>query len=139
MSATDASAGALHVAQANAARLRLQVEFIECSWLAPIEGRYHTIVSNPPYVAAQDPHLSGLTHEPRQALVSGMDGLDDIRQIMLQARAHLHPGGWLLLEHGYDHAAAVRDLLRDAGLEQVQSRRDLGGIERCSGGRAPLR
>ena len=137
VSATDASADALQVARANAARLQLPIEFIRGSWLTPVEGRYHAIVSNPPYIAAQDRHLRDLTHEPLQALASGEDGLDDIRQIIAQARAHLHPGGWLLLEHGYDQAAAVRDLLRDAGLDEVQSRRDLGGIERCSGARTP--
>lgn len=139
VSATDASADALQVARANAARLQLVVEFIQGSWLAPIGGRYHAIVSNPPYIAAQDPHLNALTHEPLRALASGEDGLQDIRQIILQARAHLHPGGWLLLEHGYDQAAAVRALLQEAGFEVVQSRLDLSGIERCSGGRTPPR
>ena len=95
-------------------------------------------MSNPPYIAAHDPHLDDLAHEPLQALASGDDGLDDIRQIIAQARAHLRPGGWLLLEHGYDQAGAVRQLLRGAGFEEVQSRLDLSGIERCSGGRAPL-
>lgn len=137
VTATDASAGALQVARANAARLQLPIEFIQGSWLTPTAGRYHAIVSNPPYIAAQDRHLIDLTHEPLQALASGDDGLRDIRQIIVQARAHLHPGGWLLLEHGYDQAAAVRNLLANAGLDEVQSRRDLSGIERCSGGRAP--
>lgn len=137
VSATDASPDALQVARANAARLRLAIEFIQGSWLAPVEGRYHAIVSNPPYVVAQDPHLDALTHEPLRALASGADGLQDIRQIVAQARAHLHPGGWLLLEHGYDQAAAVRALLQGAGFAAVQSRRDLSDIERCSGGRAP--
>ncbi len=137
VTATDASAGALQVARANAARLQLPIEFIQGSWLTTIEGRYHAIVSNPPYIAAHDRHLINLTHEPLQALASGDDGLHDIRQIIVQARAHLHPGGWLLLEHGYDQAAAVRNLLANAGLDEVQSRRDLSGIERCSGGRAP--
>lgn len=138
VSATDASADALQVARANAVRFQLPIEFIQGSWLTPIEGRYHAIVSNPPYIAAQDRHLSDLTHEPLQALTSGEDGLHDIRQIITQSRAHLHPGGWLLLEHGYDQAGAVRALLQDAGLNEVQSRRDLSGIERCSGGQAPL-
>jgi release factor glutamine methyltransferase len=79
--------------------------------------------------------LSALTHEPLQALASGADGLDDIRAIVAQAPAHLLPGGWLLLEHGYDQAAAVRSLLAAAGLQDAQSRRDLAGIERCSGAR----
>jgi len=137
ITAVDASADALQVAQANARRLQLPVTFMQGSWLTGVSGRYHAIVSNPPYVAAADPHLDALTHEPLRALASGHDGLDDIRQIVLQAQAHLYPGGWLLLEHGYDQAAAVRALLLDAGFVNVQSRRDLNGIERCSGGRAP--
>lgn len=137
VSAVDASADALQVAQTNAQRLQLQVEFMQGSWLAGAPARYDAIVSNPPYIAAQDKHLDALTHEPLQALASGNDGLDDIRQIISQARAHLHPGGWLLLEHGYDQALAVRSLLVEAGFENVQSRLDLSGIERCSGGRAP--
>jgi release factor glutamine methyltransferase len=133
--ALDASADALAVAQANAERLRLAVRFSQGSWLDKVSAHYHAIVSNPPYVQAHDPHLAALTHEPLQALVSGADGLDDMRQIIAKAPMHLQPGGWLLLEHGYDQAAAVRSLLADAGLEAVQSRRDLAGIERCSGGR----
>lgn len=136
LSAVDASADALEVAKTNARRLQLQVEFMHSSWLSTVDGRFHAIVSNPPYIAAQDRHLDALTHEPLQALASGADGLDDIRQIVTQAHAQLHPGGWLLLEHGYDQAAAVRDLLVAAGFENVQSKRDLSGIERCSGGRA---
>ncbi len=135
--ATDFSIGALAVAQANAERLHLDVHFSQGSWLDGVKGRYHLIASNPPYIAAGDPHLSDLTHEPQQALTSGEDGLDGIRAIIGQAPACLHRGGWLLLEHGYDQAAAVRDLLRQAGFTAAQSRRDLGGIERCSGGRWP--
>ncbi len=135
--AIDFSIGALAVAQANAVRLQLAVHFSQGSWLEGVNVRYHLIASNPPYIAAGDPHLSALTHEPLQALTSGADGLDDIRAIVGQAPAHLHAGGWLLLEHGYDQAAAVRELLRQAGFAGVQSRRDLGGIERCSGGRWP--
>ena len=134
--ATDFSAGALAVAQANAQRLKLDVHFSHSSWLCGVKGRCHLIVSNPPYIAAQDPHLAALTHEPLLALTSGDDGLDDIRCIIKQAPAHLHPRGWLLLEHGYDQAAFVRALLIDAGFNEVQSRLDLSGIARCSGGRA---
>ena len=133
--ALDASADALQVARANAQRLRLPVRFMQGSWLSGVSGRYQAIVSNPPYIAALDRHLQDLAHEPRQALVSGNDGLDDMRQIVAQAGSHLYPGGWLLLEHGYDQAAAVRALLMGAGFENVQSRLDLSGIERCSGGR----
>jgi len=139
VSAVDYSADALAVAQANALRLRLDVVFTQGSWLAGVQGGFDLIVSNPPYIAAEDSHLAALTHEPLQALASGADGLDDLRTIITQAPQHLRPGGWLLLEHGYDQAAAVRALLACAGLQQVQSRRDLAGIERCSGGQWPQR
>lgn len=132
--AVDFSADALAVAQANAARLQLDVQFAQGSWLDGVQGRFDLIVSNPPYIASADHHLAALRHEPLQALASGADGLDDIRNIIRQAPNHLSPGGWLLLEHGYDQAAAVRTLLADAGLQHNQSRRDLAGIERCSGG-----
>ena len=137
ISAIDYSESALAVARANAQRLRLEVNFAQGSWLNGVTGNFHTIVSNPPYIAASDPHLAALIHEPLQALASGPDGLQDIRRIISQAPAHLHPGGWLLLEHGYDQAAAARGLLMEAGFESVQSRRDLSGIERCSGGQMP--
>ena len=135
VTAVDASPGALEVARANARRLRLGIQFMQGSWLQDQNGRFDAIVSNPPYIAAQDAHLAALVHEPAQALSSGADGLDDIRQIIAQAPSHLLPGGWLLLEHGYDQAHAVRTLLGQAGLEGAQSRRDLSGIERCSGAR----
>ena len=96
--------------------------------------QFQAIVSNPPYIAAQDRHLAALTHEPLTALAGGADGLDDIRAIIEQAPERLLSGGWLLLEHGYDQAAAVRARLLAAGFSQVQSRVDLAGIERCSGG-----
>lgn len=137
ISAIDASADALAVAQANAQRLGLEVAFMQGNWLAGMEDTFDLIVSNPPYIAEGDPHLVALGHEPRQALTAGVDGLDDIRTLVTQAPAHLRPGGWLLLEHGWDQAAAVRALLAAAGLEAVQSRQDLSGIERCSGGRLP--
>jgi release factor glutamine methyltransferase len=137
VSAVDASADALGVAQANAERLALPVEFVLGSWFGPVRGAFELVVSNPPYVAADDPHLAALGHEPLRALSSGTDGLDDIRQIVQQAPAHLRAGGWLLLEHGYDQAVPVRALLERAGFARVQSRTDLGGIERCSGGQWP--
>lgn len=127
----DRSADALAVAQANARRLGLPVAFRQADWLHGA-GRYDLIVSNPPYIAAGDPHLPELAHEPRQALVSGPDGLDDLRRIARAAPAHLAPGGWLLLEHGWDQADAVRALLGDAGLAHANSRKDLAGIPRCS-------
>ena len=135
VTAVDASADALSVAQANAQRLQLALELRRGDWLAPVAGEvFDLIVSNPPYIAEGDAHLPALAHEPRSALVSGADGLDDLRRIVAAAPAHLVPGGWLLLEHGWDQAGAVRDLLADAGFRQLQSRRDLAGIERCSGG-----
>lgn len=135
VSAVDFSNDALEVAQANAHRLKLNVAFSQGDWLNGVQGCFDLILSNPPYVAAGDPHLAALTHEPLTALASGQDGLDDIREIIGQASGHLNPGGWLLLEHGYDQAVQVRKLLTVAGFAQVQSRRDLAGIERCSGGK----
>ncbi|GAB2732219.1 peptide chain release factor N(5)-glutamine methyltransferase [Melaminivora jejuensis] len=133
--AIDASADALAVARANAQRLRLPVQFAHSLWLQDVPpGRFDAVVSNPPYIAEDDPHLPALRHEPRMALASGADGLDDIRAIVAQAPAHLAPGGWLLLEHGWDQAEAVQALLRAAGFAQVHSRHDLAGIARCSGG-----
>ncbi|MEO8015336.1 MAG: peptide chain release factor N(5)-glutamine methyltransferase [Polaromonas sp.] len=134
VTAVDASAGALDVARENARRLGLAVDFIESCWLEQVRASFHLIASNPPYIASADPHLAALTHEPLQALAAGTDGLDDIRHIIQQAPVHLLPGGWLLLEHGYDQAVQVRSLLMQQGFLQVQSRHDLAGIERCSGG-----
>ncbi len=133
VSAVDASHDALAVAEANARRLNLPVRFIHSHWLREVNGTFDLIVSNPPYIRSDDPHLAALTHEPQQALVSGTDGLDDIRAIAEQAPARLKHGGWLLLEHGHDQAEAVRVLLQQAGWKNVQSRQDLAGIERCTG------
>lgn len=130
----DASRDALEVAQANADRLQLRVLFREGFWLTGLTEQFGLIVSNPPYIAVNDPHLDALAHEPTQALTSGVDGLNDIRQIVAEAPGHLRPGGWLLLEHGYDQARAVRQLLDAAAFQHVQSRNDLHGVERCSGG-----
>jgi release factor glutamine methyltransferase len=137
VTAVDASAEALAVAGANALRLNLPVKCVLSHWMDNVAGPFELIVSNPPYVAEGDPHLAALTHEPLSALTSGVDGLDDIRQIIAQAPSRLARGGWLLLEHGWDQAAPVQALLRSAGFEDVQSRRDLGGIERCTGARLP--
>ena len=138
VSAIDASADALAVAHANAARLALSVNFHRGSWLAPLNGRaFDAIVSNPPYVASGDAHLSALKHEPLSALASGTDGLDDLRAIVRDASQHLKPNGWLLLEHGHDQALAVQTLLGNQGFVNVQSRPDLAGILRCTGGQWP--
>ncbi|MBA3772917.1 MAG: peptide chain release factor N(5)-glutamine methyltransferase [Ramlibacter sp.] len=134
MDATDASAPALDVARENARRLSLAVQFRHGSWLDAAHGRYDLIVSNPPYIAADDSHLAALAHEPLGALASGPDGLADIRAIVGQAPRHLRHAGWLLLEHGHDQAQTVRGLLAAAGFRNVASRPDLAGIERCSGG-----
>ena len=138
VSAVDFSAGALAVARANAERLKLDVAFSQGSWLDGVPDHFDAIVSNPPYIAEADHHLAALTHEPLSALASGTDGLDDIRTIIQQAPPRLRSGGWLLLEHGYDQAPAVRALLTQAGFADAQSRCDLAGIERCSGAWLPL-
>lgn len=135
ITATDFSLDALAVASQNATQLGVDVRFIHSNWFAKVSGHYRVIASNPPYIASADPHLAALTHEPLNALAAGQDGLDDIRQIISAAPDHLHPGGWLLLEHGYDQAARVREMLTHLGFGQVQSRTDLAGIARCSGGR----
>ena len=132
--AVDQSLGALRVAQANADRLQLDVHFRQSDWLQSVTGAFDLIVTNPPYISQGDPHLPALAHEPPTALVSGPKGLDDLQTIATQAMAHLKPGAWLLLEHGYDQAQAVCALLRGQGYGQVQSRNDLAGIAHCSGG-----
>lgn len=135
--AADASAAALAVAQRNGAALNLDVEWRHGRWLAALDGeRFDLIVSNPPYVAAGDPHLADLRFEPTEALVSGVDGLDAIREISQKASRHLTEGAWLLLEHGLGQDAAVRQLLQTDGLEEVQTWPDLAGIPRVTGGRA---
>ena len=140
--ACDRSSAALAVARDNAKTLNaMNVAFIESDWYHALRHQtFDAIVSNPPYVAAGDAHLtqSDLRYEPQMALVGVGDGLGDIRVIILGARAHLASGGWLLFEHGYDQAARCRELLTQAGFANVQSWRDLAGIKRVSGGRAPL-
>lgn len=132
--AVDYSHAALAVAQGNAQHLGLDIQFSHGSWLSGTSGLFQVVVSNPPYIREDDEHLPALRYEPRTALTAGNDGLSDLRAIIDQARSRLLPGGWLLLEHGYDQASVVRALLSDAGFGTVQSRRDLAGIERCSGG-----
>lgn len=132
---------AVELAARNAQRLRLgNVEFHESQWFsALLAQRFALIVSNPPYIPACDPHLQqgDLRFEPSSALVAGKDGLDDIRHIISNAPQHLLDGGWLVLEHGYDQAAAVRGLLVENGFVNIESRRDLGGHERISLGCRP--
>jgi release factor glutamine methyltransferase len=137
--ATDASADALEVARANAARLGLAVEFAQGDWWQAVGARppLHLVVSNPPYIREHDPHLEALRHEPRDALTAGADGLDAIRTLVGGAASRLTAGGWLLLEHGHDQAAAVQALLAAHGYEALGQRHDLAGHIRCSGGRRP--
>ena len=136
--ATDVSRDALTVAADNARRLRANVVFIESSWYANLQGRkFSLIVSNPPYVASGDIHLSqgDLRFEPQIALTDASpDGLCSIRNIVEGAPAHLNAGGWLLFEHGYDQADAARELLLKAGFENLTSVNDLAGIPRVAGG-----
>lgn len=135
ITATDASPAALAVARANAQRLALAVAFVEGDWWVPLTGRrFDVVVSNPPYVAGDDPHLQALTHEPRAALTPEGDGMAALRRIVAGAPAHLVAGGWLLLEHGHDQGPAVRELLQRHGFSAIETRDDLAGLARCSGG-----
>ena len=134
--ATDASADALAVAARNARRHAVDVELLEASWWRGLDGRrFAVVVANPPYVAEADAALQALRHEPRSALTPGGDGLAALREIVAGAPAHLEDGGWLLLEHGFDQAAAVAGLLADAGFRAIETRRDLTGHPRATGGR----
>ncbi|HEX5337648.1 MAG TPA: peptide chain release factor N(5)-glutamine methyltransferase [Gallionella sp.] len=139
VTAVDASPEALEVARENARRLKLgNVRLLQSDWFSALpDERFDVIVSNPPYIAADDAHLAqgDVRFEPLTALASGADGLDDIRRIIAEAKAHLHDGGWLMFEHGYDQAERVRGLLDAGGFIEVFSARDLAGIERVTGGR----
>jgi release factor glutamine methyltransferase len=141
VTALDVSAAALAVARRNAAHNQARVRFLHSDWFGAL-GAHETfdlIASNPPYIAAGDEHLSqgDLRFEPAGALTDHADGLSALRTIVDGAASHLAAGGWLLMEHGYDQAAAVRALLDGAGYAEVQSWRDIAGIERVSGGRRP--
>jgi len=139
--ATDQSLAALTIARRNAQRLGIRnVEFREGHWCSPLGNeRFDLIAANPPYVAATDPRWrqGELQFEPAAALVSGADGLDALRTIIVQAPNHLKPGGWLLLEHGYDQGEAVPALLRERGFDAVSDHRDAAGLSRTSAGRWP--
>jgi release factor glutamine methyltransferase len=136
--AVDFSRAALEVAQINMQRLNLgNARMLRSNWFGALQNeRFDMIVSNPPYIAADDAHLAqgDVRFEPRTALASGADGLDDIRRITASARDHLNVNGWLLFEHGYNQAAQVNALLQQTGFAGVFSARDLAGIERVSGG-----
>jgi release factor glutamine methyltransferase len=135
ITATDVSPEALAVARVNAERHGAAIELRQGDWFRAVRGRFHVIVANPPYVAAGDPHLEALRHEPLGALTAGTDGFDAIRTLIGSAPTHLYPGGRLLLEHGFDQGSRVRALLRRAGFRAVATLPDLAGIERVSTGR----
>src|SRR5262249_38907745 len=132
----------LMVAQDNARALGADnIRFLVSDWYGslPSDLRFDLIVSNPPYIAAGDPHLveGDLRFEPIDALTDPRDGLSDLAAIVVGAASRLAPGGWLLMEHGYDQGTATRALLERAGFGEVFTARDLGDNERCSGGRQP--
>lgn len=138
VTATDVSAAAIAVARENAARHGAELELIESDWFEALaDRRFDVIVANPPYVAANDRHLDegDLRFEPRPALAAGPTGYECIEKIVVQAPRHLEPGGWVLIEHGYEQAAGCRELLERAGFDAIFSDCDLAGIERVSGGR----
>ena len=141
ITAVDRVTEAVALAERNRQRLQLDnAEVLNSHWFSALEGRqFDLIISNPPYIAETDPHLSmgDVRFEPGSALTSGPDGLDDLRTIISEAPAHLTPGGWLLLEHGYDQGPAVRELLIRHGFERIQTRRDLGEHERITFGCVP--
>lgn len=138
VTATDLSLAALAIAKENALVLDIgNVSFAAGNWFQPFTGRqFDMIVCNPPYIPADDPHLkqSDLPAEPEHALISGVDGLDAIRQIISDSVLYLKPGGFLLLEHGYDQARAVKELLQHAGYKKIFTQKDYGGNDRVSGG-----
>lgn len=137
--AVDASKAALRIAQENEKNLNIpNVQFILSDWFNALgKKRFDVVMSNPPYIEQEDIHLNqgDLRFEPRSALASGDDGLDDVRQIIQQAPAHLNPEGWLMLEHGYNQASAVSDLLKQADFKEIECILDTAGIQRVTIGR----
>lgn len=132
--AIDASADALGVARSNAARLSLDVALHQSDWWSALHvERFHLALGNPPYIAANDPHLAALRHEPMMSLSPGGDGLGALEDIIAGSAGHLEPGAWLLLEHGFDQAGAVRGLFARYGFQETQTRSDLAGLPRCTG------
>ena len=133
--ASDVDLQALDVAQCNAKRLALDVEFQAGDWWSAMENRrFHVVLCNPPYIPNADNHLAALLHEPISALTPGASGLEALLRVVQDAPGHLHAQGWLLLEHGYDQGEAVRKLLLRRGFVQVLTRQDLAGQPRCTGG-----
>ena len=139
VTATDISEAALVVARRNASQLGVAIRFIQSDWFDKVDSQFDLIVSNPPYITAGDPHLAqgDLRYEPRSALTDDANGMMHLTSIVDGASAHLKPGAWLLMEHGYDQAAAVRALLSKAGWQQIKSWQDLSGIERMTGAVRP--
>lgn len=138
--ATDQSTEALLVARDNARRLKLRVEFLQSDWYQAVDDRdWQMIVSNPPYIAADDPHLNqgDVRFDPDSALISPGNGLDDIRHICAQAQNHLRAQGWLLVEHGWQQGEAVAAIFRENGFEQIQTCRDYGDNDRVTLGQKP--
>lgn len=138
VTAVEASFQALELAKKNANTLGANVEFLQGHWLDPVvERRFDIIVANPPYVSPQDPHLhlGDVRFEPIKALIAQEEGLAEIKTIVNQAKCHLKSGGCLMLEHGYDQSVKVRALMNDAGYVQIETWRDLGGIERVTAGK----
>ncbi|MGA0265531.1 MAG: peptide chain release factor N(5)-glutamine methyltransferase [Lysobacterales bacterium] len=135
---TDTSQAAIDLAGENAQRLAIEnVSFTLGSWCKPLTGRFNLIISNPPYVARNDPHLSkgDCRFEPLRALSPGEDSLAALRSIAGESMGHLAPGGWLMLEHGPDQGEAVREILREREYTDIFTERDLLGYERVTGGR----
>ena len=134
VTATEYDPDALSVARDNAQRLGCDIQFLQCNWFGNVDCAFEIILSNPPYIAATDPHLEALHCEPRNALISGVDGLDDLRVIIAAAPGHLVRNGWLLVEHGWDQAERVRKLFHEAGFGAVETHCDPGGHERATQG-----
>jgi len=137
LTATDLSLAALAVARTNTEAWAAAVELQHGNWFAAVEAAepFDLVLSNPPYVAVGDPHLETLGHEPPLALSDGADGLRCLSEIIAGAGAHLKPRAWLVLEHGYDQAAAVGELMLNAGFSDVEVERDAAGRERVTRGR----
>ena len=143
VTAVDASRAALDIAIENAENLKItNINFVLSDWFFALsqenyKQKFDVIVSNPPYIEAHDTHLTqgDLRYEPIKALASGVDGLDAIRTIITNASQHLNPHGWLLLEHGYNQAESVANLLQQAGFTEISHAQDLAGIQRVTLGR----
>lgn len=133
--ASDLDPAALQMAERNANRLGLEVRFHLGNWWGAVPGRaFNLALCNPPYIAGADPHLAALGNEPATALTPGTTGIEALQTVIEGAAAHLHAAGWLLLEHGFDQAAAVTGLMQRHGFTRIQTRADLAGLPRCTGG-----